>query len=100
MDVLISISNSLGSDIHVIELVDNGKPDPPKILVVKQMDYKTVSLKVRETSSVGIVNYKDVLRVLDSTHEFSLKTGWRKSTLSVIQRKNPTVKRKFTTVKL
>jgi hypothetical protein len=29
-----------------------------------------------------------------------LKTGWRKSTLSVIQRKNPTVKRKFTIVKL
>jgi hypothetical protein len=52
MDVLISFSNSLGSDTHIIELVDNGKPDPPKSLVVKQMDYKTVRLKVRETSSV------------------------------------------------
>jgi len=64
MDVLISFSNSLGLDTHIIELVDNGKPDPPKSLVVKQMDYKTVRLKVRETSSVGIVNYKDALGVL------------------------------------
>jgi hypothetical protein len=67
MDVLISFSNSLGSDTHIIELVDNGKPDPPKSLVVKQMDYKTVRLKVRETSSVGIVNYKDALWVLFAT---------------------------------
>jgi hypothetical protein len=64
MDVLISYSNSLGSDTHIIELVDNGKPDPPKSLVVKQMDYKTVRLKVRRTSSVGIANYKDALRIL------------------------------------
>jgi hypothetical protein len=64
MEVLISFSNSLGSDTHIIELVDNGKPDPPKSLVVKQMDYKTVRLKVRETSSVGIVSYKDALGVL------------------------------------
>jgi hypothetical protein len=67
MDVLISFPNSLGLDTHIIELVDNGKPDPPKSLVVKQMDYKTVRLKVRETSSVGIVNYKDALGVLFAT---------------------------------
>jgi hypothetical protein len=67
MDFLISYSNSLGLDTHIIELVDNGKPDPPKSLVVKQMDYKTVRLKVRETSSVGIVNYKDALRILVAT---------------------------------
>jgi hypothetical protein len=70
MDVLISFSNSLGSDTHIIELVDNGTPDPPKSLVVKQMDYKTVRLKVRGASSVGKVNFKDALGVLYNTHAF------------------------------
>ena len=66
-DLLFLLDYSLGSDSHIIELVQHRKPDPPRSLVVKQLDYKTVRLKVGIASAkLGTVNKKKQLTTIPS----------------------------------